>query len=110
MPLCDRLRAHVVAAERLHGDDTTMPVLATDKTDIARAWVYVRDDRPFSGAAPPATIFYYSRDRGGKHLQAHLGGYAGILQADAYGGYSELYEAGRSPGLILEAGCWAHAP
>jgi transposase len=103
------LRRHVMAAERLHGDDTIIPVLAKGKTDIARCWIYVRDDRPFGGAAPPAAIFYYSRDRGGEHPQAHLAGYAGILQADAYGGYGKLYEAGRSPGSILEAGCWAHA-
>ena len=109
MPLFDRLRAHVMAAERLHGDDTTVPVLAKGKTDIARAWVYVRDDRPFGGTAPPAAVFYYSRDRGGEHPQGHLAGYAGILQADAYGGYGKLYEASRSPGVILEAGCWAHA-
>jgi transposase len=109
MPLFARLRAHVMAAVRLHGDDTTVPVLARGKTDIARAWVYVRDDRPFGGPAPPAAVFYYSRDRGGEHPQAHLAGYAGILQADAYGGYGKLYAAGRSPGLILEAGCWAHA-
>jgi transposase len=109
MPLFDRLRRHVMAAERLHGDDTIIPVLAKGKTDIARCWIYVRDDRPFGGAAPPAAIFYYSRDRGGEHPQAHLAGYAGILQADAYGGYGKLYEAGRSPGSILEAGCWAHA-
>jgi transposase len=107
MPLFERLRAHVMAAERLHADDTTVPVLAKGKTDIARAWVYVRDDRPFGGAAPPAAIFYYSRDRGGEHPQAHLAGYTGTLQADAYGGYGKLYEAGRSPGLILEAGCCA---
>jgi transposase len=109
MPLFERLREHVLAAERLHGDDTTIPVLASGKTDIARAWVYVRDDRPFGGPAPPAALFYYSRDRSGEHPQAHLAGYAGILQADAYGGYGKLYEAGRSPGLIMEAGCWAHA-
>ena len=109
MPLFERLHAHVMAAERLHGDDTTVPVLASGKTDIARAWIYVRDDRPFGGTAPPAAVFYYSRDRGGEHPQAHLAGYAGILQADAYGGYGKLYEAGRSPGVILEAGCWAHA-
>src|ERR1035437_9320667 len=109
MPLFERLRAHVMAAERLHGDDTTVPVLARGKTDIARSWVYVRDDRPFGGPAPPAAVFYYSRDRGGEHPQAHLAGYAGILQADAYGGYGKLYKVGRSPGLILEAGCWAHA-
>jgi transposase len=48
MPLFNRLRRHVMAAERLHGDDTTVPVLARGKTDIARAWVYVRDDRPDS--------------------------------------------------------------
>ena len=109
MPLFDRLRLHIMAAERLHGDDTTVPVLAKGKADTARAWVYVRDDRPFGGTEPPAAIFYYSRDRGGQHPQAHLTGYAGILQADAYGGYGKLYEAGRSPGVILEAGCWAHA-
>src|SRR5271154_3606785 len=109
MPLFDRLRAHVMAAERLHGDDTTVPVLARGKTDIARSWVYVRDDRPFGGPAPPAAVFYYSRDRGGEHPQAHLATYAGILQADAYGGYGKLYAADRSPGLVLEAGCWAHA-
>ena len=109
MQLFDRLRVHVMAAERLHGDDTTVPVLASGKTDMARAWVYVCDDRPFGGTSAPAALFYYFRDRGGAHPQAHLGGYAGILQADAYGDYGKLYEPGRSPGVILEAGCWAHA-
>src|SRR6266403_1044017 len=71
MPLFERLRAHVMAAERLHGDDTTVPVLARGKTDIARAWVYVRDDRPFGGPAPPAAVFYYSRDRGGERSEEH---------------------------------------
>ena len=109
MALFERLRAHVMAAERLHGDDTTVPVLARGKTDIARSWVYVRDDRPFGGTAPPAAVFYYSRDRSGQHPQAHLATYTGILQADAYGGYGKLYAINRSPGLVLEAGCWAHA-
>src|SRR6202166_2806028 len=104
-PIVELLAAHVFAAERIHGDDTTVPVLAKGKTDIARSWVYVRDDRPFGGPAPPAAVFYYSRDRGGEHPPQHLAGYAGILQADAYGGYGKLYAAGRSPGLILEAGC-----
>src|ERR1700740_375634 len=75
------LYAHVLAAERLHGDDTTVPVLAKGKTDTARSWVYVRDDRPFGGPAPPAAVFYYSRDRGGAHPQAHLADYSGILHA-----------------------------
>ncbi len=109
MPLFKRLEAHVLAAERLHGDDTTVPVLAKGKTDTGRSWVYVRDDRPFGGAAPPSALFYYSRDRRGEHPQAHLAGYAGILQADAYGGYGKLYQGGRRPGPILEAPCWTHA-
>jgi transposase len=109
MPLFHRLQAHVMAAERLHGDDTTVPVLARGKTDIARLWTYVRDDRPFGGPAPPGAVFHYSRDRGGEHPQSHLAGYAGLLQADAYGGYGKLYEPGRKPGPILEAACWAHA-
>jgi transposase len=108
-PLLRRVEAHVFAAERLHGDDTTVPVLAKGKTHTSRCWVYVRDDRPFGGRAPPAAMFYYSRDRGGTHVEEHLSGWQGILQADAYSGYNRLYEAGRTPGPILEAACWAHA-
>jgi len=77
------VEAHVMAAERLHGDDTTVPVLTKGKTDTGRLWIYVRDDKPFGGAGPPAAIFHYSRDRRGEHPQAHLAGYAGILEADS---------------------------
>jgi transposase len=108
-PVLKRIEAHVMAAERLHGDDTTVPVLAKGKTDTGRCWVYVRDDRPFGGTSPPAAMFYYSRDRKGLHPQSHLAGYAGLLQADAFDGYRPLYLPERSPGLILEAACWAHA-
>jgi transposase len=108
-PLIWRIERHVFAAERLHSDDTTVPVLAKGKTDTARCWVYVRDDRPFGGPAPPAAMFYYSRDRSGEHPQAHLEEYAGIFQADAYGGYTKLYEANRKPGPLVEAACWVHA-
>ncbi|HZD89511.1 MAG TPA: IS66 family transposase [Pseudolabrys sp.] len=108
-PLLCRVEAHVMAAERLHGDDTTVPVLAKGKTDTGRCWIYIRDDRPFGGAGPPAAMFYYSRDRKGEHPQAHLAGYSGILQADAFDGYRQLYLPGRRPGPIREAACWAHA-
>src|ERR1022692_1145358 len=108
-PLFKRLEAYVLSAERLHGDDTTVPVLAKGKTDTGRIWVYVRDDKPFGGPAPPAAVFYYSRDRAGEHPQAHLANYTGIFQADAYSGYGKLYEPGRKPGPILEAACWVPA-
>jgi transposase len=108
MPLFKRLEAHVMSAERLHGDDTWVPVLAKGKTDTGRIWVYVRDDKPFGGPEPPGAVFYYSRDRAGEHPQAHLANYSGIFQADAYGGYTKLYEGGRTPGPILEAACWVH--
>jgi transposase len=107
-PLLRLVEVHVMAAERLHGDDTTVPVLAKGKTDTGRCWVYVRDDKPFGGAGPPAAMFYYSRDRRGEHPQGHLAGYAGILQADAYDGYNKLYLADRKPRPILEAACWVH--
>src|SRR3546814_9708350 len=84
MPLYLLIEAHVLAAERLHGDDTTVPVLAKTKTDTGRIWTYVRDDRPFGGPAPPAAIFHYSRDRRGEYPVGHLRGWRGILQADAY--------------------------
>ena len=108
-PLRRLIEAHVMAAERLHADDTTVPVLAKGKTDTGRCWIYLRDDKPFGGTGPPAAMFYYSRDRKGEHPQSHLAGYAGILQADAYDGYGKLYLAGRVPGPVVEAACWVHA-
>jgi len=108
-PLLRRIEAHVLAAERLHGDDTTVPVLAKGKTITGRCWVYARDDRPFDGRAPPAAMFYYSRDRAGVHPRAHLANWAGTFQADAYSGYNKLYLSDRKPGPVLEVACWAHA-
>src|SRR3712207_5610023 len=107
-PLTALIDAHVLAAERLHADDTTVPVLAKGKTVTGRVWTYVRDDRPFAGPAPPAAMFRYSRDRTAEHPNRHLAGYAGILQADAYAGYNALYEPDRKPGPVTEAACWAH--
>jgi transposase len=107
-PLVELIRAHVLGAARIHGDDTTVPVLAKMKTRTGRLWTYVRDDRPFGGQSPPAAIFYYSSDREGVHPSRHLASYAGILQADAYGGYNHLYKADRRPGPITEAACWSH--
>jgi hypothetical protein len=94
-PLHLLIEAHVLAAGRLHGDDTTVPVLAKVRTDIGRIWTYVRDDRPFGGPAPPAAIFHYSRDRRGEHPVQHLGGWAGVLEADAYAGYNALFKPDR---------------
>jgi transposase len=107
-PLVTLIRAHVLTAERIHGDDTTVPVLARHKTITGRLWTYVRDDRPFGGSAPPCALFFYSRDRGGEHPVQHLTGYAGIMQADAYAGFNDLYHLGRQPGPITEAACWSH--
>src|SRR5205814_2939770 len=109
MPLVDAIRSHVFAAERIHADDTTVPVLAKGKTRTGRLWAYVRDDRPFGGPDPPAAAYFYSRDRGGEHPERHLASYAGLTQADAYAGFNRLYEAGRKPGPIIEAACWSHA-
>jgi transposase len=108
-PLYELIRAHVFAGDRVHGDDTTVPVLAKGQTATGRAWVYARDDRPFGGHDPPAAVFFYSRDRAGEHPDRHLQGYAGILQADAYAGFNRLYAAERRPGPITEAACWAHS-
>jgi len=108
MPLVEAIRKHVFAAQRIHADDTTVPVLAKGKTRTGRLWTYVRDDRPFAGPEPPAAAFFYSRDRGGEHPEQHLAGYAGLMQADAYAGFNRLYDASRKPGPIEEAACWAH--
>ena len=106
IPLTDALRAHVLASDVVHADDTPIPVLAPGrgKTKTGRLWTYVRDERPAAGELAPAVWFAYSSDRKGEHPQAHLQGFSGILQADGYAGFSKLYDGGR----VLEAACWAH--
>ena len=108
-PLAERIRTHVFRGERLHGDDTPVPLLAKGKTVTAQLWTYVRDDAPFGGTDPPAAVYYFSPDRAGVHPERHLAHYGGILQADAYAGFNGLYAPGRKPAPITEAACWAHA-
>ena len=108
-PIHALIRAHVLAAKRLHADDTTVPLLAKGGTTTARLWTYLRDDRPFAGGAPPAALYYFSTDRRMQHPTKHLAGWSGILQADAYGGYNELYSADHKPSPALSALCWSHA-
>ena len=107
-PMIEAIRIHVMSAERIHADDTTVPVLAKMKAVLGRIWTYVRDDRPFGGNDPPAALFHYSRNRAGEHPQGHLAGYIGLMQADAFNGYNDLYKANRKPAPILEAACWSH--
>ncbi|WP_245441930.1 IS66 family transposase, partial [Rhizobium phaseoli] len=108
-PIHSLIEAHVLAAERLHGDDTTVPILAKGKTDTGRIWTYVRDDRPFGGLSPPAALYYASRDRRQEHPERHLKTFNGILQADAYGGYNPLFKVDRDPNPLRQAFCWAHS-
>ena len=110
-PVVAEIRRHVFAAEKIHGDDTTVPVLAfgLGRTKTGRLWVYVRDDRLFCGEAPPAAAYFYSPDRGGEHPAIHMAAFTGLLQADGYAGFEALYNPARSkPGPITEVACWAH--
>ena len=113
-PIANLIEAHVLAGGRIHGDDTPVPLLDKGKTKTARLWTYVRDDRPFGGADPPAVLFKFSDTRSGDHPKAHLKAYpttggGAILQADAFAGYNHLFEQARSPAPFIEAACWAHA-
>src|SRR5205085_3953075 len=105
-PLIDVLAAEVIASDSLHVDDTPVPVLApgTGKTKTGRLWTYVRDERPFAGARPPAALFFYSPDRKGEHPRVHLKEFQGVIHVDGYAGFNELFAGNR----IAEAGCWAH--
>ena len=110
-PLADRIGSHVMAGRVIHADDTPVPVLApgNGKTKTGRFWVYLRDEQPHAGAAPPAVLYRYTPDRKGEHCRAHLAGFAGHLHADAYSGFNELYET-KDAGLacVTEVACWAH--
>ncbi|MBC7939892.1 MAG: IS66 family transposase [Chitinophagaceae bacterium] len=106
-PLAQAIGRHVLRADKIHGDDTPIRVLGGkgNKAKTGRLWVYVRDDRPGAGQAPPAVWFQYSAGRHGEHPARHLKDWQGILQADAFAGYNQLYAGGR----IVEAACWSHA-
>jgi len=117
-PLVEAVGLHVMSAERVHADDTTVPVLdpGRGKTKTGRLWCYARDDQPFGGKAAPAVLYCYSPDRKGEHPRQHLAGFRGILQADGYAGYAGLYgprDRGQGPRKpedgVTEAACWAHA-
>ncbi len=105
-PLVNALRNHVLAAEKLHADDTPVPVLQPGRgtTKTGRLWTYVRDDRPAAATTPPAIWMQYTPDRKAIHPAEHLARFSGVLQADGYAGFERLYETGR----ITEAACWAH--
>jgi transposase len=110
-PLVEAVADHVMAAEKLHVDDTPVPVLApgTGKTKTGRLWVYLRDERPFGGRAPPAVIYRYSPDRKAEHPRAQLADFHGFLQADGYSGFGPLYKtANGQPATVTEVACWAH--
>jgi hypothetical protein len=105
-PLTAALARYVLGAQKLHADDTPVPVLepGRGKTKTGRLWVYVRDDRPAGSKEAPAVLFRYAPDRRGEQPKEHLKDFRGVLQADAYAGFNQLYDDGR----IQEAACWAH--
>src|SRR5215470_12755274 len=109
-PLAEKVGEHVMAGSVIHGDDTPVKVLAPGhgKTKTGRFWVYLRDERPHLGPAPPAAVYYYTPDRKGEHCRLHLAPFTGHLHADGYSGFGQLYErVGAGP--IIEIGCWSHA-
>jgi hypothetical protein len=105
-PLIDVLAAELMASDTLYVDDTPVPVLApgAGKTKTGLLWVYVRDARPFDGKRPPAALFFYSPDRKGEHPRAHPTDFRGVIHADGYAGFKDLFAGNR----IAEAACWVH--
>ncbi len=110
-PLADRIGSHVMAGNVIHADDTPVPVLApgNGKTRTGRLWVYLRDERPHAGPAPPAVLYRYTPDRRGERCREHLSSFAGHLHADGYAGFAELYASAEGkPANVTEVACWAH--
>jgi transposase len=103
-----RSELNVLSADRPRADDPTVQVSAKVETVTDRLWTYIRQDHPSDGKDPPATFFEYSRTRTGNYPRTHLASWLGIMQADAFSGFDQLYTATRTPTLIAEAGCWAH--
>jgi transposase len=110
--LYEALKAHMLAAPKIHADDTLLPLQDRERnrTVQARLWAYLgagaRLDEHGQWIAHPAAAYYeFTDDRRAERVSGVLGGYSGYLQADAYAGFNALYASGK----ILEVGCWAHA-
>jgi hypothetical protein len=82
----------------LFSDDTTVALQETGKTRETRFWVY-------TGHSPPLIVYHHTETRAGQHPKAHLAGWSGYLQVDAYAGYDQVFADGR----VIEVACWAHA-
>ncbi|WP_425475302.1 IS66 family transposase [Sphingomonas silueang] len=104
-PIVSRIRDEVLKADKIHADDTPVPVLdpGRGKTATGRLWVYAADDQASGSTAPRATWYRFTPDRTAAHPTSHLAGFRGFLQADAYAGYDGLYHDG-----VSEVACWAH--
>ena len=110
-PIADLIREYVISCNQIHGDDTPIKVLnpGTKKTKTGRMWVYVNDGRPRGDDSPIAAGYYYSPDRKGERSEEHLKDFTGILHADAYAGYNNLYISEENPdATVEEVCCWAH--
>jgi hypothetical protein len=117
-PLVDLISKEILSSDRLHADDT--PVRMLDRSRRAsgfdknvregRIWVYVRDDRPWAVTSSPGAVYRFSPDRKGERPREHLKDFKGILQADAYAGFKDLYKPDQKGDIhVREAACWAHA-
>lgn len=104
-PIVTRIRDEVLKADKIHTDDTPVPVLdpGRGKTATGRLWVYAADDQASGSTAPRAIWYRFTPDRTAAHPMSHLAGFRGFLQADAYAGYDGLYRSG-----VTEVACWAH--
>ena len=116
-PLIDRIDDEVMGSDLLHADDTPIRVLDRSLRDRGlgkgvkkgRIWTYVRDQRPWAGAAPPGAVYRFAPDWKEEHVREHLQRAKGVLQADGYKGYAKLYDPGPDGAVQLrEAACWAH--
>ncbi|CAN7659137.1 IS66 family transposase [Ensifer adhaerens] len=116
-PLIERIETAIMGSDLLHADDTPIRVLDRSLRDKGlgkgvkkgRIWTYLRDQRPWAGAAPPGAIYYFAPDWKEEHVHHHLRQTSGILQADGYKGYGKLYEPGADGARrFREAACWAH--
>jgi len=106
--LVEAIRRHVLAAH-IHSDDTTVPVLAEQKTVTGRLWIHVRDDRPFRRRRPVGNLVLLLAQSRWRTSRVSSDRLRRIMQADAHAGFTRLNDPSRKPGRIIEAACWAQA-
>ena len=102
-PIINLLRDHLLEADLIHADETTLQVLKEPgRAAQTKSYLWAQA----SGTGPPIRLFGYAPGRGAKQAETLFAGIkpGGVLMSDGY----EVYGGIAQVHGLTHLGCWAH--